>query len=260
MVAPPAARRAYNRAMSDHSLRLFLTAEHPCGYFPDRAAQDLLLDPHDERVPRVYESALAAGFRRSGGQVYRPHCARCRACQPLRLEVAQFRASRSQRRCSAGNADIRSGEARPHSTDEHYALYRRYVASRHRGGGMDRGERFDFDAFVSADWSPTRFLELRLDEQLVAVAVTAVLVDGLSAVYTFYEPTLVDRGLGTLAILRQLDWARATGKRWLYLGFFIEDHPKMHYKRRFGPAQVLRDGEWRPLSLSGNPPHDILVE
>jgi leucyl-tRNA---protein transferase len=87
-----------------------------------------------------------------------------------------------------------------------------------------------------------------------------VLVDGLSAVYTFYEPTLVDRGLGTLAILRQLDWARATGKRWLYLGFFIEDHPKMHYKRRFGPAQVLRDGEWRPLSLSGNPPHDILVE
>jgi leucyl-tRNA---protein transferase len=244
--------------MSDHSLRLFLTAEHPCGYFPGRPAQDLLLDPHDERVPQVYGQALAAGFRRSGSQVYRPHCPRCRACQPLRLEVPRFRPSRSQRRCLAANTDVDAGTAVAEVGDEHYALYRRYVARRHRDGGMDRGDRFDFDAFISAPWSPTRFLELRLGQRLVAVAVTDVLADALSAVYTFYDPDLAERSLGTLAILRQLRWAAERGARWLYLGFYIAGHPKMAYKARFGPAEVLHEGEWRAFVAPVQASRDIL--
>jgi arginine-tRNA-protein transferase len=171
--------------MSDHGIRLFLTAEHPCGYFPDRQAKDLLLDPHDSRVPQLYTQALGLGFRRSGGHVYRPRCRTCEACQPLRLDVLRFRPDRSQRRCLRRNADISALLPRAQAGDEHYALYRRYVRQRHPGGGMDAGDRFDFDAFVSADWSPTQFAELRLDKRLVAVAVTDVLADSLSAVYTF---------------------------------------------------------------------------
>jgi arginine-tRNA-protein transferase len=233
--------------MSDHGIRLFLTAEHPCGYFPDRQAKDLLLDPHDSRVPQLYTQALGLGFRRSGGHVYRPRCRTCEACQPLRLDVLRFRPDRSQRRCLRRNADISALLPRAQAGDEHYALYRRYVRQRHPGGGMDAGDRFDFDAFVSADWSPTQFAELRLDKRLVAVAVTDVLADSLSAVYTFFEPELAGRGLGTLAILRQLEWAQRSRRRWLYLGFYIEGHPKMDYKSRFRPAERLLDGRWQAL-------------
>lgn len=231
--------------MGDHGIRLFLTAEHPCGYFPTLQARDLLLDPHDLRVPQLYGQALALGFRRSGPHVYRPRCADCTACRPLRLEVARFLPSRSQRRCLRDNQDV--GPLRPLTSvsDEHYALYRRYVRHRHAGGGMDAGDRFDFDSFVSADWSPTRFAELRLGQTLLAVAVTDALPDALSAVYTFFDPVQTRRGLGTLCILRQIEWAQRSGRRWLYLGFHIAGHPKMHYKSQFRPHEVLIDGQWQ---------------
>ena len=236
-------------AMSDHGIRLFLTADHPCGYFPERRARDLLLDPHDPRVPIVYGQALDMGFRRSGAHIYRPRCPECQACQPLRIDVARFAPNRSQRRCLRRNADIGPLTISERPGDAHFALYQRYVRHRHPDGGMDRGNRFDFDSFIRAEWSPTRFAELHLDGQLVAVAVTDLLEAGLSAVYTFFDPALETRGLGTLAILRQIEWARASRRRWLYLGFFIAGHPKMHYKCRFAPAEVLRDGSWQPLTL-----------
>ncbi|MCK7594149.1 arginyltransferase [Pseudomarimonas salicorniae] len=237
--------------MSHHGIRVFLTAEHPCGYFRERRAQDLLLDPHDKRVPLLYGQALEHGFRRSGTHVYRPRCPGCRACQPLRVDVRAFAPSRGQRRCLRRNADIGDIQPLERAGEEHFALYQRYVRSRHPGGGMDQGGRHDFDAFVSARWSPTVFAELRRRGQLVAVAVTDLLEDGLSAVYTFFDPDLAERSLGTLAILRQIEWARRSGRRWLYLGFFIAGHPKMDYKRRFGPSQVLVDGEWREAVIDG---------
>lgn len=246
-----AASAAYALPMSDHGIRLFLTAEHPCGYFPERRARDLLLDPHDTRVPQLYDQALAMGFRRSGGHVYRPRCPDCSACLPLRLDVRRFVARRSQRRCLRDNLDVQGLDPQDRASDEHFALYQRYVRQRHPGGGMDGGGRFDFDAFIRAPWSPTRLAELRLDGRLVAVAVTDVLPDALSAVYTFYDPDLEERGLGTLAILRQIEWAQRSGRRWLYLGFLIRGHPKMQYKSRFGPAEVLLDGIWRPLDADG---------
>ena len=233
--------------MSDHGIRLFLTAEHPCGYFRDRRAQDLLLDPQDPRVPHLYPLALEHGFRRSGSHIYRPRCPGCQACLPLRLDVHAFKPNRSQRRCLARNADIPALRPQARASDAHFELYRRYVRQRHRGGGMDEGARHDFDGFVSASWSPTRFAELHCEGRLAAVAVTDVFEESLSAVYTFFDPALSARGLGTLAILRQIEWARSSGRRWLYLGFYIQGHPKMDYKRRFGPAEVLVDGRWRPL-------------
>lgn len=239
--------------MSERTIRLFQTASHACGYYPEREARDVLLDPHDAALSEAYPQALAAGFRRSGGHVYRPRCPHCVACQPMRLPLADFRPDRSQRRCAQRNRDLVLNSEVRRSTDEHYALYRRYLAARHRGGGMDEGSRWDFDHFVRSEWSPTRFFELRLDERLLAVAITDVFAGGLSAVYTFYEPDLPERSLGTASILRQIEWGRTQGLSYLYLGFFIAGHPKMHYKSRFGPAEFLRQGRWQGLDPAAAP-------
>ncbi|MBD8527800.1 arginyltransferase [Pseudomarimonas arenosa] len=228
------------------SVRLFQTAPHACGYYPDRQAQDLLLDPWETQLGDAYSMAVAAGFRRSGGQVYRPRCENCRACRPMRLPLGEFRPNRSQRRCWQRNADLELIDEVTQPTAEHFALFKRYLGARHRGGGMDQGDSSDFEAFTCSHFSDTRFLELRHQGQLLAVAVTDVLPDALSAVYTCFDPDQSARALGTLAILRQIDWGRAQGKRFLYLGFLIEGHPKMAYKARFRPAEWLQSEGWRP--------------
>ena len=228
-------------------MRLFHSAEHVCGYYPDRVARDLLLDPRDPTLPQGYAAALALGFRRSGGHVYRPRCPGCHACVPVRLDVRAFRPDRSQRRCLRDNADIQARLAAPLRTDENFALFRRYLEGRHSDGPMADSDQEDFDEFVASGWSPTHFLELRRDGRLLGVAVTDVFPDSLSAVYTFFDPAEQALGLGTLAILRQIEFARRGGRNHLYLGYWIEGHPKMDYKARFRPLQVLDDGGWHEL-------------
>jgi leucyl-tRNA---protein transferase len=234
--------------MTAPGIRLYQTQEHPCGYWPDRLARDLLLDPHEPSLPALYEQVLALGFRRSGGNIYRPRCTACQACTPLRVPVAGFRPNRSQRRCIAANLDLQWSDSAACCTDERFELYGRYLQGRHPGGGMEAGSRDDFERFLLCDWAPTRFLEARLDGQLVAVAVTDALPQALSAVYTFFEPALSARSLGTAAVLQQIAWARASGREHLYLGFWLAGHPKMDYKARFCPAELLRGGRWVPAT------------
>jgi arginyl-tRNA--protein-N-Asp/Glu arginylyltransferase len=231
--------------MKSDLIRVFQTLEHPCGYFDDRAARNLVIDPLARELPQVYGNALERGFRRSGGHVYRPHCANCRACVAARVPVAEFDPDRSQRRCLARNATISAQVTMPRCDAETFGLYRRYLDARHAGGGMDDPTEEDFERFLACEWSPTRFLELRLDGDLVAVAVTDVLPHGLSAVYTFYAPEHAARGLGTCAILHQIRWAQAEGLPHLYLGYWIAGHAKMHYKSRFHPLETLVEGRWR---------------
>ncbi len=234
-------------------LRLFHTGLHPCGYWPERAARDLVLDPGDPRLGRLYPLALGWGFRRSGDLVYRPSCPGCRACVPVRIPVDTFHADRSQRRCLARNADVDVRVVPAWRTDEHLALYRRYLRRRHPGGGMDDHGAQDFDRFLVGSWSQGRFLELRLRRAgeagpLLGVAVTDVCADALSAVYTFYDPDQAHRGLGTLAILTQIAWARRDGRRHLYLGYWIDGHDKMDYKRRFRPLEAYDGQRWRDFA------------
>ena len=229
-------------------MRLFHSAEHVCGYFSDRIARDLLLDPRDPTLPQGYAAALALGFRRSGGHVYRPRCPGCNACVPVRLDVRAFHPDRSQRRCLRDNADIQTRLAPPLRTEENFALFRRYLEGRHADGPMADSDQEDFDEFVASGWSPTRFLELRHNGRLLGVAVTDVFPDALSAVYTFFDPEQHARGLGTLAILRQIEFARRGGRNHLYLGYWIAAHPKMEYKARFRPLQALVNGDWRQLN------------
>ncbi|HEX7325516.1 MAG TPA: arginyltransferase [Rhodanobacteraceae bacterium] len=234
--------------MHSGRIRVFQSRAHACGYFADRVAQDVVLDPAAPTLPGLYAQSLAAGFRRAGGHVYRPCCLHCNACEPCRIDVATFLPDRSQRRCLKRNRDISVAECNPEFTPERYRLYTRYLRARHRGGGMDDASADDFRTFLSAAWSPTVFIEFRLGAQLVGVAVTDVCASGMSAVYTFFEPELPKRGLGTLAILTQVHAARQRGLRYLYLGYWIEGHPKMDYKARFGATEVLGSAGWTPLS------------
>jgi arginine-tRNA-protein transferase len=225
-------------------VRVFHTLEHPCGYFGERQARNLVIDPLARGLPQIYGSALQRGFRRSGGHVYRPHCRGCTACVAARIPVDSFRPDRSQRRCLARNADVEVRIAGAARTAENFALYRRYLEGRHRDGGMDDPTAEDFERFLACPWSPTLFMELREHGRLLGVAVTDRLPHGLSAVYTFFEPNAAERGLGTLAILQQVAWAAREGLPHLYLGYWIPGHPKMDYKTRFHPLEVLRDGGW----------------
>lgn len=228
-------------------IRVFLTHEHDCGYWPDRQARDLVLDPLARDLPERYPEALAFGFRRSGGHVYRPHCRHCHACVAVRLPVKEFKPNRAQRRCERANADLTLHVRPGPFTPEHFALYARYLAARHPDSPMSNPSPDAFDHFLRSPWSPTRLFELRLGEQLCAVAVTDVLPEAVSAVYTFFDPDMAERSLGTFAILAQVAWARATGRTHAYLGFWLDGHPKMHYKRSFQPMERLWQGYWIPF-------------
>lgn len=233
-------------------MRLFHTGEHACGYWPERTARDLVMDPLDTRLPRFYPRALDLGFRRSGDIVYRPHCRGCRDCVAVRIATAAFAPNRSQRRCMARNAAVEIRILPAERRDEHLALYQRYLGGRHAGGGMDDHGALEFEQFLVGRWSESRFMELREGGRLLAVAVTDLVPAALSAVYTFYDPAEASRGLGTLAILRQIDWARRDDRRHLYLGYWIRGHAKMDYKRRFSGLERFDGRSWSAMPRDGD--------
>ena len=164
------------------------------------------------------------------------------------IPIARFEPSRSQRRCLARNADLRVQVVPALRNEERFSLYRRYVGTRHAGGGMDDPSPEDFDGFLACSWSPTVFLEMRLRDSLLAVAVTDALPNALSAVYTFFAPEHATRSLGTFAILSQIEQARSEGLEHLYLGFWLDAHPKMHYKKMFRPLEYLSAGQWQDFT------------
>lgn len=233
--------------MRSDVVRLFQTLPHPCGYFGDRTAQNLVIDPSAPRLPQLYDLAVQRGFRRAGGHVYHPQCAGCRACVACRIPVTRFRPDRSQRRCLARNADLSLRVVAAGYSEEYFDLYQRYLRGRHRGGGMDDARPEDFSRFLYTSWSPTRFIEMRAGARLVAIAVTDFCASGLSAVYTFFDPAEVQRSLGTYAILSQVELARQQRLDHVYLGFWIAGHPKMDYKKRYRGLEVLDGGDWKPL-------------
>lgn len=228
-------------------LPLYLSAPHPCSYLNDRQSNTLFVDPDAAIDMANYSELLHYGFRRSGRMVYAPRCESCQQCVSVRVPVAQFQPRRKQRRVASANADISVQPVAPVFNAAHFALYQRYTQARHGDGEMAKASPNEFMGFLTAPWADTVFLELRLSERLVGVAVTDVAADGLSAVYTFFEPELASRSLGTLAILRQLERAAAVGLPYLYLGYWIEDSPKMAYKVDFRPIELWQRGQWRRL-------------
>lgn len=229
-------------------LKFYATQAHACSYLPERDAVTLFADPAAPMDTATYSALARLGFRRSGEHVYRPHCPRCRACVPVRIPVASFRPDRSQRRTWERNADLRV-VPRPATYDsEHFDLYQRYLHSRHAGGGMDNGNADDYVRFVTSDWSDTLLYEFRLGDCLLGVAAVDHLVDGLSAVYTFFDPDERRRALGVWSVLWQVEETRRRALPWLYLGYWIAESPKMAYKTRYRPLQGYDGAKWKILS------------
>ena len=236
--------------LSPSSLRFYVTPTHPCSYFPDRQAVTLVVDPTCPLSKATYSSLSELGFRRSGDHVYRPHCGTCHDCIPVRVPVAAFTPNRSQRRTLKCNQNLQIIEQNSQLLTEHFDLYQRYVKTRHPAGGMDDSDAEQYMQFIHADWCATRLFEFRQNEVLVAVAVTDILDNGLSAVYTFYDPDRLNLNLGTYAILWQIQECQRRQLEWLYLGYWIPENDKMQYKSQFQPQEFFDGQQWLPRAIS----------
>ena len=228
----------------EETLRFFATAPRPCAYLAERDAISVFADPEAQLSPDIYNKLAHFGFRRSGDRLYVPACPGCSECIPVRIPVAQFKRSRNQQRVWSRNRDLRSRVLEPVYREDHFRLYARYLESRHAGGGMEDPTPEEYLQFLTSNWCDTQFMEFSLDGQPVAVAVTDRLQHAHSAVYTFFDPGLQRRSLGTLAILQQIELARTADCDWLYLGYWIAGSRKMRYKTRFRPIQAYREGHW----------------
>jgi leucyl-tRNA---protein transferase len=229
-------------------LKFYATQPHPCSYLPDEQATTLFLDPSQPMDAQVYAELSEMGFRRSGDHLYRPHCQRCTACVPARIPAAEFRPNRQQRRIFKRNNDLEVRMVRPAFSEEYYALYVRYIELRHADGDMYPPSREQFSTFLVRDLAFSRFYEFRKDGRLLAIAVTDALPNGLSAVYTFYEPNEERRSLGRFAILWQIAETARLGLHAVYLGYWIKNCRKMNYKTQYRPIELFVNQRWIALT------------
>jgi len=225
-------------------LLFFATPPHECSYLPGREATTVFADPGYPKDAWLYTVLSENGFRRSGQHIYRPRCQSCAACIPVRVAANEFKPRRRQRRTSKKNRDLTVVRRVDEFREDHFTLYQRYLTTRHPGGGMDDPSPRQYMDFLTSPWSETMFVEFRKDEELLALAVADRLVDGLSAVYTFFDPDSSWRSLGALAILWQISEVKRLGLSWLYLGYWIDGSPKMAYKSEYHPIEQYRGGRW----------------
>lgn len=223
-------------------MKFGITQDFPCSYL-DEQRERLLMLIEPEPDNQLYTQLMQVGFRRSGDQLYRPHCDNCSACKSLRVNVNLFEPDKHQRRVINKNNDLSVVVQRTEQAD-YYPLYETYINTRHQQGSMYPANRAQFASFLGHGFENQCFIELRLEDRLIAVAITDELQDGLSAVYTFFDPDMTGRSLGSASILFQIQITRALGLPYLYLGYQIDDCSKMNYKAKFLPHEQFFNDKW----------------
>ena len=226
--------------------QFYLTAPSPCPYLGGKEERKVFTHLVGERAPELNNILTQGGFRRSQSIAYRPACEGCRSCVSVRVVAKDFRPSQSMRRIARRNADVVSDMRIAVPTSEQYAIFRAYLDSRHRDGGMADMTVLDYAMMVEDSHIETRIIEYRLREsgELVAMALTDVFSDGLSMVYSFFEPDLSARSLGTLMVLDHISRAQRMGLSYVYLGYWVRGSRKMDYKSRFLPQERLMPEGW----------------
>ena len=245
---------------ASRQLRFFLTAPTPCPYLPGRDERKVFAHLPMSEGPQVNDALTQVGFRRSQNIAYRPACDACDACVSARLPVADYHFSRSERRALARNGDLRRHIVEAEATLEQFELLRRYLTTRHASGGMAEMTWPDYVAMVEDTAVRTHIIEYRAEPRdrgpgdLIACVLVDALKDGLSLVYSFYDPTMGRRSLGGFVILDHVVQATAAGMPYVYLGYWVRGSVKMDYKARFSPLEVLKPGGWRLLGAAEREP------
>jgi len=241
-----------------HSLpiapQFYVTAPQPCPYLDGRAERKLFTALQGDNAIPLNDLLSKQGFRRSQNVLYRPSCAECSACLSARIRVADFVPNKSQRKTIRRNADLRREATSPWATEDQYALFRRYLDSRHADGGMADMDIFEFAAMIEETPVKSRVIEYSgpptadaRRRQLAAVCLTDVLDDGVSMVYSFYDPARISDSLGTYIILDHVEIARELGLPYVYLGYWVPGSRKMGYKARFSAVEIYKQGRWQDL-------------
>jgi leucyl-tRNA---protein transferase len=225
-------------------LGFYMTPEHECNYLPGKVAKTVFADPDFPMNEKIYTALARQGFRRSGKHIYRPQCQQCNACVAIRLPVNNFIKNRNQKRNWARNSDLKITKTPAKFNDEYFNLYQRYLAIRHPDAGMDSPDPDSYISFLMTDWATTVFYEFRKMDKLLAIAVVDELTDGLSAVYTFFDPNESLRSLGRYAVLTEIEATQNQGLDWLYLGYWIADCKKMQYKDEYQPLKYFYRDSW----------------
>ncbi|MEL7214788.1 MAG: arginyltransferase [Pseudomonadota bacterium] len=233
--------------------QFYVTAPQPCPYLAGRVERKLFTSLTGDSADALNDTLSQQGFRRSQNVLYRPSCADCSGCISARIRVADFAPSRSQRRILKRNRDIKRVVGTSWATEEQYALFRTYLDARHATGGMADMDMFEYAAMVEESPVVSRLIEYSLidedgDEELTAVCLTDVLGDGLSMVYSFFDPEAPRRSLGSYLILDHIALAAELGLPYVYLGYWVPGSPKMDYKANYRPLEIFYRGAWQDLT------------
>lgn len=235
-------------------LQYYITPSHECSYLPNKSSRMVFLDPA-RKINVVMLSELSRmGFRRSGDFIYRPECHLCRQCISSRIPVDVFEMNSVHKKAWKKNQDLSMSIVSTQSaTKEHFELYEKYIYFRHADGDMFPPSEDQFNKFLVVSCIDSIFIEFRLNGKLIAVSTCDVLDDGISAVYTFFDPEASKRSLGTYAILKQIEYAKSLNLAYVYLGYWVPHSNKMNYKTKFTPLELLLDGQWRRLTYPLTP-------
>ena len=239
---------------SPESTQFYLTASTPCPYLPDLEERKLFTHLAGRRAGMLHAVLSEHGFRRSQNLIYRPACEGCSACRSVRIIARNFKPSSRHRRTNKRNLDVVGTEMPPKATSEQYDLFKSYLTARHEDGGMTQMSYVDYEYMVEDTPVNSVIIEYRLTQTdgtegaLVGVALSDVMNEGLSMVYSFFDPELGSRGLGNFMILDHIQRVCESGLKYVYLGYWVQDSPKMAYKTSFQPLEVQSGSSgWQPL-------------